>query len=82
MAYRDDTDTRREHEYRQQADREPRPVRERTSNYGLRALGALAAAVLIWVIFAALWTRPIDNLPPQADPAATQPAAPAVSGAE
>lgn len=66
MAYSDDTDTRL------RGSRNQRPMTEDAGpNYGVRALGVVAAVVVVWLV-AALLTRPVNKLPPQADPALSE----------
>jgi hypothetical protein len=62
MTYSNEAETRvRRHQGEGSEDRNSRP------NYGVRALGVVAAIVGLWILVA-LTTRPVDNLPPQADP--------------
>lgn len=66
MTYSDEAETRvRRHQAQEPVDRTTRP------NYGVRALGVVAAVVALWLL-AALATRPVDNLPPQADPSVSE----------
>ncbi len=66
MAYSDDTDSRL------RRDRSQWAIADNSGpNYGVRVLGIVAAVVLIWLV-AALLTRPVAKLPPQADPAISE----------
>jgi hypothetical protein len=66
MAYSNNAETRLRRDQSQgTAEQNTRP------NYGVRALWIVAAVIMIWLI-AALMTRPVDKLPPQADPTASE----------
>ncbi len=66
MTPRDETEIRvRRHPREEATDQNARP------NYGVLALGAVVAVLVIWLL-AALLIRPVSNLPPQVDSSASE----------